>query len=263
MQKHFTQPWLETALQVARCGMWHWQAEPYEVTYTDSYYQLFGIDPIAGRAQLRFWYNNIHPDDRERAMQIANHMVAGKTERYEQEYRMRCADGSWMWVLDRACAMVRDEKGAGKQMVGFVIDFTERRAQREALRASDELFRHATMAARGMVFEVDFVSGRVNRFGSERLIGFSSAELGHSREEWVARIYPEDVARFNAMRPVDSIEGHTSVIEYRVKHKDGRWVWLRGSGVTLTDGNGKPTRRIGFLQAVDAPEHLTAMVTKK
>jgi PAS domain S-box-containing protein len=256
MQKHFTQPWLESALQVARCGMWHWQAEPFEVTYTDSYYRLFGVDPLVGRAQLRFWYNNIHPDDRERATAIANNMVAGKTQYYEQEYRMRCADGSWMWVLDRACAMVRDENGRGLQLVGFVIDFTDRRAQREALRASEELFRHATMAARGMVFEVDFVSGRVNRFGCERLIGYRSDELGHGRDEWVARMHPDDVARFNDMRPVDTVDGHSVVIEYRIMHKAGHWMWLRGSGVTLTDGNGKPTRRIGFLQAIDAPENL-------
>jgi PAS domain S-box-containing protein len=263
LQKHFTQPWLEKALQVARSGMWHWQAEPFEVTYTDSYYRLFGVDPIAGRAQLRFWYNNIHPDDRERAMTIANNMVAGKSESYEQEYRMRCGDGRWMWVLDRACAMVRDENGVGKQMVGFVIDFTDRRAQREALRASEELFRHATMAARGMIFEVDFITGRVNRFGSERLLGYNNEELGHSRERWLEKMHPDDVARFNVARPLDSAEGHSSVLEYRVKHKAGHWIWLRGAGVTLTDGNGRPTRRIGFLQAVDAPEHLLSKPDSK
>jgi PAS domain S-box-containing protein len=256
LQKHFTQPWLETALEVARCGMWHWQAEPFEVTYTDSYYRLFGVDPIAGRAQLRFWYNNIHPDDRERATTIANNMVAGKSESYEQEYRMRCADGRWMWVLDRACAMLRDEKGVGRQMVGFVIDFTDRRAQREALRASEELFRRATMAARGMIFEVDYVSGHVKRFGAERVLGYDGEELGHSREKWVERMHPEDVARFNAARPRESTEGHSSPLEYRMKHKAGHWIWLRGAGITLTDGNGKPTRRIGFVQAIEAPEYL-------
>jgi PAS domain-containing protein len=236
--------------------MWHWQAEPFEVTYTDSYYRLFGVDPIAGRAQLRFWYNNIHPDDRERATTIANNMVAGKSESYEQEYRMRCADGRWMWVLDRACAMLRDEKGVGRQMVGFVIDFTDRRAQREALRASEELFRRATMAARGMIFEVDYVSGHVKRFGAERVLGYDGEELGHSREKWVERMHPEDVARFNAARPRESTEGHSSPLEYRMKHKAGHWIWLRGAGITLTDGNGKPTRRIGFVQAIEAPEYL-------
>jgi PAS domain S-box-containing protein len=254
MQKHFTQPWLETALSVARAGMWQWQAEPYEVTYTDSYYRLFGVDPLAGRAQSRFWYHNIHPDDRERAMAIANDMVAGKTQTYEQEYRMRCADGRWRWVLDRACAVTRDEHGKGQQMVGFVIDFSERRAQREALQASEELFRHATVAARGMIFEADFMTGKVSRFGTEQVLGYRDREDSVTREEWLARMHPEDVPRFAAARPLDRVEGHSTVLEYRIRHKDGHWVWLRGAGVTLTDGNGRPTRRLGFLQAIDEPQ---------
>jgi len=250
MQKHFTQPWLETALKVARGGMWHWRVEPFEVSYTDSYYRLFGVDPLVGRTESRFWYNTIHPDDRERAMNIANDMVAGRLDSYEQEYRMRCADGSWMWVLDRACVMIRGADGKGQQMVGFLMEFSERRAQREALRASEELFRAATVAACGMIFEVDFATGTVQRFGCERLIGYRSEEIGPSREEWMAMMHPEDVPRFIAERPSDTIVQHSEVIEYRMRHKAGHWIWLRGSGVTLTDSNGKPTRRIGFLQAI-------------
>jgi PAS domain S-box-containing protein len=256
LQKHFTQPWLETALQVARGGMWHWRVEPFEITYTDSFYRLFGVDPFAGRSQLRFWYHNIHPEDRERAMQIANNMVAGRTQRYEQEYRMRCADGRWMWVLDRACALTRDEQGKGQQMVGFVIDFSEQRAQREALRASEELFRHAAIAARGMVVEVDCVTEKFSSFGMDRLLGYTPDEMGDSREKWIALIHPQDMAAFSAVRPDNQPKGHIAVFEYRIRHKEGHWVWLRGSGVTLTDEDGKPRRRIGFMQYIDAPNQL-------
>jgi two-component system CheB/CheR fusion protein len=254
LQKHFTQPWLETALSVARGAMWHWQVEPFEVSYTDSYYRLFGVDPFEGRKQSRFWYNNIHPDDRNRATRIAHNMLEGNEERYEQEYRMRRADGRWMWVLDRACAIKRDETGRARQMVGFVIDFTEQRAQREALRASEELFRHATIAAQGMVFEVDFANATMNRFGTEHLLGYRNDELGTTREEWMAKIHPEDVPRFMALRPAHTTEGHSEVVEYRMRHKAGHWLWLRGSGITLTDGNGRPTRRVGFLRHIAEPE---------
>jgi PAS domain S-box-containing protein len=257
MQKHFTQPWLEKALEVARGGMWHWRVEPHEVTYTDSYYRLFGIDPLAGRSQSRFWYDNIHPDDRERASAVANDMMAGKTETYEQEYRMRRADGRWMWVLDRACAMARDERGKAQQLVGFVIDFTERRAQREALRASEEIFRYATMTGGGTIVEVDFITGRLKGFGSERLLGYRSEELGTVMREWEAEIHPDDVALFRAYRSAHSIQGHSTVIEYRVRHKHGHYVRVRGAGVTITDGDGKPSRRISFLQAVEAPDDPT------
>jgi PAS domain S-box-containing protein len=258
MQKHFTQPWLETALSVARGGMWHWQVEPFAVTYTDSYYRLFGVDPLVGRAQSRFWYNSLHPDDRERAMKIANDMVDGKIAQYEQEYRMRCADGHWMWVLDRACALMRDEQGKGQQMVGFVIDCTEQRLQREALRGSEQIFRYAMTSAGGMIVELDFITGRLKRFGSDRLLGYRSEEIGITQEDWEAMVHPDDLTHFRAHRSADDMRGHSTVIEYRVRHKDGHYVPVRGAGITLCDGSGRPTRRISFLQqvkpALDGPE---------
>jgi PAS domain S-box-containing protein len=254
MQKHFTQPWLEKALEVARCGMWHGQVEPREVTYTDSYYRLFGLDPLASRAQSHFWSDNVHPDDRERAAAIAEDLIAGRLETYEQEYRMRGASGRWIWVLDRACAIARDAQGMGRQLVGFVIDFTEQRAQREALRASEEIFRYATMSSGGMIVEVDFTTGRFKRFGSERLLGYGGEELGTSMQEWEAVVHPDDLAHFRVHRSVDSVRGHSAVIEYRMRHKDGHYVRVRGAGVTLTDGDGKPSKRISFLQSVEVPE---------
>jgi PAS domain-containing protein len=62
------------------------------------------------------------------------------------------------------------------------------------------------------------------------------------------------VPRFLALRPADTSEGHSEVIEYRMRHKAGHWLWLRGSAVTLTDSNGRPTRRVGFLRRIAEPE---------
>jgi PAS domain S-box-containing protein len=253
MQKHFTQPWLEAALQIARCGMWHWQIEPREITYTDSYYRLFGVDPLVGRAEPRYWYHNIHPDDRERATRLANDLVDGTIDRYEQEYRMRCADGRWMWVLDRACAMQRDAQGRGQYLVGFVIDFSERREQREALRVSDEMFRYATAAAGGIVVEMDFATGRVMRHGIQSLLGYEDHEMPTRWHDWELMLHPEDLELLRAYRGRESLQGHNTVIEYRVRHKAGHYVRIRGAGITLADASGRPTRRIGFLQRADLP----------
>ncbi len=251
MQEHFTQPWLDAALQVGRSGMWHWQIEPREITYTDSYYRLFGVDPMLGRIQTRFWYDNIHPEDQERVMSVVQNVVAGNATTCEHEYRMRGADGQWMWVLDRACAISRDESGRALHLAGFVIDFTERRRQREALRASEQMFRYATLAAGGMIVELDFQSGQLKRYGGERLLGYPNGETAIHREVWETVLHPDDVAHFNAYRDQHNVNGHKDVIEYRVRHQAGHYVRLRSAGVTFTDSEGRPARRISFLQPID------------
>jgi PAS domain S-box-containing protein len=258
MQKHFSQPWLEAALQVARSGMWHWQVDPRELTYTDSYYRLFGVDPLVARGQRHFWYDNVHPDDRDRAMAISYHVVAGTTDTCEQEYRMRCADGHWMWVLDRACATSRNSDGTAGQLAGLVIDCTERRRQREALRASDEVFRYATLAAGGMIVELDFITGNLKRYGGERLLGYPNGEIPIRRDVWAEMLHPDDAAHFTAHRAEHDVRGHNDVIEYRVRHRDGHYVQLRSAGVTLTDQDGKPVRRISFLQEIRSCDHASS-----
>jgi PAS domain S-box-containing protein len=250
MQKHFTQPWIESALQVARCGMWHWQVEPHEVTYTDSYFRLFGFDPLASRATHTFVSEHLHPDDHDRVMAVTARLIAGRMQQSEQEYRMRCADGSWMWVLSRVCVINRDDRGRAQHLVGFAIDCTERRRQRETLRASGEVFRHATLAAGGMIVELDFSSGNLKRYGGEALLGYGSGEMPVRREVWAQMLHPDDRENFYANRGDDDVRGHDTVIEYRVQHRDGHYVRLRSAGATIRDEEGKPLRRISFLQEV-------------
>jgi PAS domain-containing protein len=165
-----------------------------------------------------------------------------------------------MWVLDRACAISRKEDGAARYLAGFAIDFTERRRQREALRASDEVFRYATLAAGGMIVELDYLTGHLKRYGGEHLLGYRNGELPVKRELWEAILHPDDLAKFRAHRGEENVSGHTDVIEYRVRHRAGHYLRLRSAGVTMTDHDGRPVRRISFLQQVrtgaDAAEGL-------
>lgn len=253
MQQHFTQPWLEHAMSVARGGLWHWQIEPRELTYTDTYYRLFGVDPQVGRRDKRFWFHHIHEQDLNRVRDMANEVVAGRLEQYEAEYRMRCDDGSYIWVLDRARVGSRATDGTATALVGFIIDITERRREREALAISEDRFRSAAVAARGMIYEVNYPHGTGGaRFGLEGVLGYRDDEIELLRDHWFALMHPDDVVRFQAARPLDSIAGHAEDLEYRVRHKSGHWVRVRDRGVTVASADGRPTRRVGFIQCVAA-----------
>jgi PAS domain S-box-containing protein len=79
----------------------------------------------------------VHPEDQGRlALAMVEHLQQGKP--YDIEYRLRKADGDWLWVRSRAAA----EKGAdGKPLwlAGSIHDITAERDAREALvRATKE-----------------------------------------------------------------------------------------------------------------------------
>jgi PAS domain S-box-containing protein len=76
--------------------------------------------------------SRIHPDDFERVMAVKQDCLEGKIPNYVVEYRLRCNDGSYKWVLVHAIAQ-RNEQGIPVRMVGSIKDITERVQAQEAL----------------------------------------------------------------------------------------------------------------------------------
>lgn len=122
---------LELALESAQGCLWEWDLA--RARYNDAYYELLGVDPAAGRLQPTFWSDRAHPDDRERVLAAEREVVEGRMESYNTQYRVRHADGSWRWMVDRFRASARGEDGRATGLMGFAIDVTEDVQVREAL----------------------------------------------------------------------------------------------------------------------------------
>jgi PAS domain S-box-containing protein len=72
----------------------------------------------------------------------------------------------------------------------------------------------------------------------ERLLGYAPAELiGENEFDY---IHPDDHARVHAA--LDEVSAHREVgstISYRVRHKDGSWLYLESIGMMATDSHGE------------------------
>jgi PAS domain S-box-containing protein len=78
-----------------------------------------------------------HPDDLPRlAVEEERSLASG--EPLEIEYRIRRADGEWVWLHDEATAVL-DMDGHAIYMQGLLFDITKRRAEEERLIALDRL----------------------------------------------------------------------------------------------------------------------------
>jgi PAS domain S-box-containing protein len=249
-QQHFAQPWLEAALEVGRGGMWSWDVQSGAVNFTDTYFRLLGIDPASGRTQPNVWDDRVHPEDLARLRDAARLMLQGGGDVYDVEYRMRHEDGRWIWVHDRARVGQRGADGRARRVVGFIVDVSEARAAREALRQSEERFRYATQAARGVVYDIDYRSSEVTRIGTESLLGLTDVDLGRTREDWIRRIAPMDLGRFHAQRGSHGGVGSTQETNYRVRHRDGHWLHVWDHAIVVEARDGQLLRRVGFVQDV-------------
>jgi PAS domain S-box-containing protein len=78
------------------------------------------------------WGTRVHPDDLERAIQARQDHLQGKTPYYIAEYRIRCKDGNYKWILSRA-QVLWDESGNPIRLVGSHTDISDRKQAEVAL----------------------------------------------------------------------------------------------------------------------------------
>lgn len=76
------------------------------------------------------------------------------------------------------------------------------------------------------------------------ILGYLPAEFVDDPSFWAVRIHPEDSARVFAEMPRLFRDG-AQTIEYRLRHADGGYRWLRDHMRLETDAEGRPTRILG------------------
>ncbi len=98
------------------------------------------------------------------------------------------------------------------------------------------------------LWDVDLVTDKreVNARAQE-MIGLTANDAVEDVVDWHARVHPDDLPALRAAR-IDHEAGRTQalVIDFRVRHSDGHWVWIHSRGkVTQRDENGRALRMTG------------------
>ncbi|WP_374431787.1 PAS domain-containing protein [Ideonella dechloratans] len=126
------------ALNEATDGLWDWNIPAGEVFFSPQLKRMLGYGPDEMPPSLETWTRNVHPDDAPRVMARLQEHLAGRRQRYEAEYRLRCRNGDYLWVEDRGRVCERDEQGMPTRVVGMVQDVTARHEAQEELRSHRE-----------------------------------------------------------------------------------------------------------------------------
>ena len=123
-------------------------------------------------------------------------------------------------------------------------------------RAWKDRYEAAVRASGHILYDFDRASGRTMFGGAcQAILGYSAEDMGNS-VDWSALIHPEDLPRYRrSRRPGDGLE-----VEYRVRHRAGRWITLHDVGQKVVDLDGRVVRVVGFLKDVTAQRQAEALV---
>lgn len=163
---------------------------PYPLTYmSDNAHDLLGIDLSEYASDPYYWQKRIHQDDHSLNQATLENIGAGGHESIE--YRFRSMDGDYRWMRDEMRLVTVD---GGKEIVGTVVDITDRKVAQQGRQESEELFRAMSNASPLGLFVTDSVGAVVyaNSTLTEILGSSQDALLGRGLLD---RIHDEDSPR--------------------------------------------------------------------
>ncbi len=133
---------------------------------------VWGVSREALYSSSDVWRKSLHPDDRDRVIELTKGMAEKGTA---LDYRIVRPDGDVRWVRDRGFP-VRDGNGRVCRFVGLAEDVTHERLAAEALRASQERYRITTEAASEAILTLD-EEGMISfaNPAAARMFGFAQA----------------------------------------------------------------------------------------
>ncbi len=136
---------LALAIDAAKAGVWGFEhGEERQVSYRQ-WWGILGYDEGEVAFTRETWLDLCHPEDRQLVEQSAEDFLAGRTAKFELEYRMRHKNGSYRWVLVNG-KMVDSQHRKAPRWAGLLFDITDLRNLREALHESERRLRDFAQA---------------------------------------------------------------------------------------------------------------------
>jgi len=135
---------LRLSLYAAKQGLWDLNVQTGHFEVNAEYATMLGYDPDEFTAiTLDNWFTCLHPDDHDQVKSTLLGYLAGELDVYRVEFRHRCADGSWKWILSIGSIVKRDEHGQPLRMLGTHTDINDSKIVEERLQLLAKVFENS------------------------------------------------------------------------------------------------------------------------
>jgi PAS domain S-box-containing protein len=193
--------------------------------------KLFGYSLLETEPTAEWWYERIHPSQREAIQATKRAALLGTEVSVYLEYQVRHQDQHYVWVADRACIM-RDESGQAVRIIGSTTDITERKLAEQQLRESQARLQLGVRVAGIALVRFDYASNTVELSPEAAVLyGFSVNESIVTRDRLHATFHPEEREMLEGIiqQVLDPAGDGWFELEHRVvwPHGEVRWLYVR------------------------------------
>ena len=150
----------ELAVRAANDGIWDWNLKTNGIYFSEIWKEMLGYREDEIGTDVNEWFKRIHPDDQQQVQADLVTHIRDSTPRFECEYRIQHANGTYLWVLSRGTAM-RESNGSAYRLAGSQSDITARKLAEERL-AHDAVHDALTGLPNRILF-IDRLQNRLDR----------------------------------------------------------------------------------------------------
>lgn len=119
------------AMKAATDGLWDWNLETNEIYYSENWKKMLGYEDHELENEFAVWERLTHPDDHKEAFRRLDSYLAGKSDRFHMEMRMKHKNGEWKYILSRAQLFQNGDKP--RRIIGTHVDVTSSRIMQQEL----------------------------------------------------------------------------------------------------------------------------------
>ncbi|HPN38143.1 MAG TPA: PAS domain S-box protein [Melioribacteraceae bacterium] len=226
---------------IAKVGNWEVDFNTMQVFTSLGAREIYGLD----ESDLTF--SDIKkiplPEYRENLDKEMDNLLRFKIP-YNIEFKIR--NRKTDKIIDIHSVAVYNEEE--RKVYGVIKDITEENKIKKQLKEAEERLRFAIEAGNYGVWDMDFETGELFwNESSYNLLGYKNNEIKLTFELWQNSLHPEDLKKMILIFEQISKNSITEFsFEYRIKNKNGDYIWLMSKGkVAGYNNNGKPNRLVG------------------
>lgn len=213
--------------------IWDWKIQEDKLYWNKGIKGIFGYNEEEVGDSSKWWFDNIHPEDSIKMSIKLYSFIEQKTENWQDEYRFKCADNSYKYVLDRGF-LLKDEDGKAIRMIGAIQDITKQKEEELRLKLLETVIVQTKDSI--IITEADFNENRLPKIvyvnpAFSVMTGYESYEIiGKSPD-----ILKGPNSDINGVKKiVDAIKNkEESLIEMISYKKNKEEFWLRFSMIPI------------------------------
>jgi PAS domain S-box-containing protein len=138
--------------------IWDWKIQEDSINWNKGIESVFGYKQEEVGKTSKWWFDKIHPEDSIRMSIKLYSFIEQKTEKWQDQYRFRCADGTYKYVLDRGF-LLKDENGRAIRMIGAIQDITKQKQEEQRLKLLETVITQSKDSI--LITEANSINGKI------------------------------------------------------------------------------------------------------